>query len=126
MSERFRGTRRQVFVWFPRTVVLAPLTMFFRIFRKKQGSPAVLSNAEIEKQDVVAKGEDWAEKHREWGEAKYGMPTVILDSWLLLGSEYNAVNETTRLQFQIGAILNVASVRIEFILFFFFLSFSIH
>lgn len=89
------------------------MNIFRKRFGKKQGSATVSSNLEVEKKDVVAKGEDWAEKKREWGEAKYGMPTII-DEWLLLGSEYNATNEATRSQFQIGAILNVADVSRKF------------
>ncbi len=71
-----------------------------------------LTNAQIEKNDVLAKGQDWQAEQQAWGEVTFGMPTLIADSWLLLGSDYNALNEETRKQFMITAILNVAKVYI--------------
>ncbi len=71
-----------------------------------------LTNAQIEKNDVLVKGQDWQAEQQAWGEVTFGIPTLILDSWLLLGSDYNARNEATRKQFMISAILNVAKVPI--------------
>ncbi len=86
---------------------------------KKNGETKKLTNLQIERQDALSRGTNWNEEQLEWGELRFGMPSFILESWLLLGSDYNARREETRSRFRVAAILNVAEVKLFFTIIFF-------